>query len=483
MAPGLEPAFSSARPVWPLAGMGRARMEPDDPHLAIPQDALRPGVREAPERLFPADQNSRITQVPIEPLGPKPAGSRNRKWKLALVASCILHAAVALFFIQATDEAIKMEGADYSGEALLGNASEDQASAGDTAEFDDAVDVTMITMLEAKPVETIEAETSQATEVVEPAPIQTETIKPVEEASKPETDLVERTEPVPTEAQSAENAPADEKPEATETQATATVTETAPEVLATDRPLPAEENNVVQRPAETSETVPDKTAESAAPTPAETVEAAREQDTKPVEPVESEEVVKEEPQETAKTEENPETRQAAKPEGKKTVEQKRAAEKQAAKPKKAEQDEKVAEKAKLKKSGSGGQNQADTRRGQADGQEKGDSKQASRGGSKNGQIGNASVSNYPGKVASKLRRSLRYPAEAKRQKLRGTVQVSFVVSASGGVGSVRVVSSSGSSVLDKAAVETVRRAAPFPAIPEGAGRSTWPFSVPLAFTH
>jgi protein TonB len=45
------------------------------------------------------------------------------------------------------------------------------------------------------------------------------------------------------------------------------------------------------------------------------------------------------------------------------------------------------------------------------------------------------------------------------------------------------VASSGSPVLDKAAVETVRRAAPFPVIPEGAGRSSWPFTVPLAFTR
>ena len=61
--------------------------------------------------------------------------------------------------------------------------------------------------------------------------------------------------------------------------------------------------------------------------------------------------------------------------------------------------------------------------------------------------------------------------------------MSFVVSASGGVGSIRVVSSSGSPILDKAALETVRSAAPFPAIPANAGRSNWPFTVPLAFTR
>lgn len=102
---------------------------------------------------------------------------------------------------------------------------------------------------------------------------------------------------------------------------------------------------------------------------------------------------------------------------------------------------------------------------------------------KSTQAGNAAVSNYPGKVASKLRRSLRYPREARGGKLRGEVLVSFVVGSNGSVSSVRVARSSGSPVLDQAAGDAVRRAAPFPPIPDGAGRSNWTFSVPLAFTR
>ncbi|WP_394689539.1 TonB family protein [Hoeflea sp.] len=97
--------------------------------------------------------------------------------------------------------------------------------------------------------------------------------------------------------------------------------------------------------------------------------------------------------------------------------------------------------------------------------------------------GNAAVSNYPGKVASKLRRSLRYPREAKRKRIRGEVVVSFSVSANGGVSRVRIARSSGHSILDNAAREAVRRAAPFPRIPAGSGRSSWSFSVPLGFTR
>ncbi|WP_052161471.1 TonB family protein [Hoeflea sp. BAL378] len=97
--------------------------------------------------------------------------------------------------------------------------------------------------------------------------------------------------------------------------------------------------------------------------------------------------------------------------------------------------------------------------------------------------GNAAVSNYPGKIASKLRRSLRYPREARRQGIRGDVVVSFVVTGNGGVSSIRIARSSGSPVLDGAAADAVRRAAPFPPIPADAGRSSWPFSVPLGFTR
>lgn len=95
--------------------------------------------------------------------------------------------------------------------------------------------------------------------------------------------------------------------------------------------------------------------------------------------------------------------------------------------------------------------------------------------------GNAAISNYPGKVASKLRRALRYPREARRQKLRGEVRVAFTVNRNGGVSGIRIVRSSGSNILDQAAIATVKRAAPFPQIPPQAGRNSWPFTIPLAF--
>jgi len=137
-----------------------------------------------------------------------------------------------------------------------------------------------------------------------------------------------------------------------------------------------------------------------------------------------------------------------------------------------------------RQAGNRGRNNSDTRQGQSEGRENGRANAASAtGNSRSARAGNAAVSNYPGQVVSKLRRSLRYPREARSQRLRGEVQVAFTVSGGGGVGGVRIARSSGSPVLDRAALETVQRAAPFPPIPADAGRSSWTFTVPLAFTR
>src|SRR5690606_20981524 len=116
---------------------------------------------------------------------------------------------------------------------------------------------------------------------------------------------------------------------------------------------------------------------------------------------------------------------------------------------------------------SGGRDSHDAKRGAADGARAGAGR---RGLGSTNQSGNAALSNYPGKVVAKLRRVLRYPREAQRDRITGEVRVSFVVAESGAVSSIRVVASSGYPVLDRAAVETVQRAAPFPAIPQEAGR-------------
>ncbi len=85
--------------------------------------------------------------------------------------------------------------------------------------------------------------------------------------------------------------------------------------------------------------------------------------------------------------------------------------------------------------------------------------------------GNAAASNYPGLVMQRLSQAGRPPVNA-----RGTAVVAFNISGNGGLASVSLARSSGSSTLDQAAVQLVRGAGPFPPPPEGAQRS---FSIQI----
>ena len=77
--------------------------------------------------------------------------------------------------------------------------------------------------------------------------------------------------------------------------------------------------------------------------------------------------------------------------------------------------------------------------------------------------GNAARSTYPGLVLRKIERTRKPSVSA-----RGTVIVSFRVSASGALATARIVRSSGDASLERAALDHIKRAAPFPAPPAGA---------------
>lgn len=87
--------------------------------------------------------------------------------------------------------------------------------------------------------------------------------------------------------------------------------------------------------------------------------------------------------------------------------------------------------------------------------------------------GNAAATNYPGVVSRHLSR-VRKPS----MNRRGASVVSFTVSASGGLGGASIARSSGIAKLDNAALDVIRRAAPFPPPPAGARRN---FSIQIEF--
>lgn len=141
-------------------------------------------------------------------------------------------------------------------------------------------------------------------------------------------------------------------------------------------------------------------------------------------------------------------------------------------------EEKKPKRKPVRKAGEEGKAKQTASRGQVDGSA--NAKTASLGGQNKGtssRAGNAAVSNYPGKVRNKINRAKRrVPGGG-----RGSVVVSFVVGAGGEANAIRIARSSGQPALDQAAVDSVRRAAPFARIPDAAGRSNWPFNVPIVF--
>lgn len=89
------------------------------------------------------------------------------------------------------------------------------------------------------------------------------------------------------------------------------------------------------------------------------------------------------------------------------------------------------------------------------------------------------LSRYGVLVLSQLQANRRYPPQAARMRLQGTVVVELVVAADGSLVGVRMVSSSGHAVLDDEALRLVRTSAPFPALP--GGKATATFSVPIRY--
>ena len=417
---GLEPAFSHGAQA-PLAVIGGLRPEPDDPQLPIPRGLL---ITDTGERQTIDPGKADVVAPPAAPLGPPPARHRSKGWTATLAISCLLHAVAALAFLSTGADKVMIAGSENAGLLLLGNAARDDASAGDRLK--DATQVTLVTMLTPRPVETVQAEPVEPTSAEVVATL--DPIRPLEEeAATP----LEREQSVqPAGADAPQPARADPAPAILTAQAVATEHDPATVVPPAEQVTPTP-------PAEVATGTPDGV----------TPDQPKPVEKKPV----SEKPVK-------KAEKN-------------TLAKKKTAAKEPAK------EKKPAAKA-ARQADSGGIGQADARRGVAGGDLKGTRTETGKSGTL-AAAGNAAVSNYPGKVAASLKRAARGISNPGRSRATGDVRVSFTVTASGDLAGVRIASSSGSPDLDNAALAIVRRAAPFPPIPPEAGRKNWAFTLPL----
>jgi protein TonB len=88
---------------------------------------------------------------------------------------------------------------------------------------------------------------------------------------------------------------------------------------------------------------------------------------------------------------------------------------------------------------------------------------------------------YFAMVRLRIEANKSYPRSARRRNIEGRVTVGFVLETDGRATSVKVVKSSRHSILDKAALEAVRRASPFPRPPEHLFHKPIPLRITVAF--
>jgi len=91
------------------------------------------------------------------------------------------------------------------------------------------------------------------------------------------------------------------------------------------------------------------------------------------------------------------------------------------------------------------------------------------------------VPNWRSRLVAQIERAKRYPPAAEERGDQGDAEVAFRVDRRGGVHHVRLVSGTGSAVLDRDALAWVARAAPLPPPPPEVSGALIPVVVPLRY--
>ncbi len=78
---------------------------------------------------------------------------------------------------------------------------------------------------------------------------------------------------------------------------------------------------------------------------------------------------------------------------------------------------------------------------------------------------NTEEDKYLSHIREIIQNNLAYPHLAKKMVLQGKVVVSFIISLDGEAQEIRIMESCGSEILDRSAIETVKRGSPFPKPP------------------
>lgn len=89
---------------------------------------------------------------------------------------------------------------------------------------------------------------------------------------------------------------------------------------------------------------------------------------------------------------------------------------------------------------------------------------------------------YKKTIHQAILKQRKYPRQAKRRRAEGIVVVFFKLERDGTVSALRVLESSGIKLLDKAALDAVRKVGAFIPFPEDVDRETWQFEFPVTFS-
>ena len=89
--------------------------------------------------------------------------------------------------------------------------------------------------------------------------------------------------------------------------------------------------------------------------------------------------------------------------------------------------------------------------------------------------------NFTGKVRQRISEAKYYPRLARRRGMEGQPIIQFTIDKQGRVTQVKLDESSGYNLLDKAALEAVNRAAPYPPIPDNLKMDVFHFKLPISF--
>jgi len=88
---------------------------------------------------------------------------------------------------------------------------------------------------------------------------------------------------------------------------------------------------------------------------------------------------------------------------------------------------------------------------------------------------------YISDVMRKTLQNMRYPRRAQERAQEGSIRLAVTVSRDGKLQDVKIVEESRYSLLNKEALDSVERANPFPALPEGIAGESFAFGIPITF--